>query len=124
MFGNSDFEDAYSLVLVIADVEDESSSFAKKIRQNWESAVKMAKEEIIDSSFAEKVRRSNHGRKVLKQYLNNPVIIGLTSSGSYIALDGSHRLIEHIENQNNQIRAYIIDISWLDEADDMDFELP
>jgi hypothetical protein len=103
-----------------ADARAEEARFRKR----WESAVAKAKEVVIDFAKAESVRRSNHGRSVRDEHMENPVILGKTMTGALVALDGSHRLMRHIENQSPAIRAVVIDISWIEDADDMDFDLP
>jgi hypothetical protein len=118
----SDVEDAFQLVCIIAGVEDNPSDQEfNKLRNKWKKALAQSKEELIDLLLATTIRRSFHGRVVLKKHLNNPIFVGRTKTNALIALDGGHRLKQHIENQNEFIPAIIVDISWLDDADDMDF---
>lgn len=122
----SDSEDAFSVVAIIANMEesDASDSYYRKVRSNWEKALSQSEIQSIDLLTAKSIHRSFHGRSVPEKYLNNPVFIGKTNSGRLIALDGSHRLKQHIELENDRIPAIIIDLSWLDDADDMDFDFP
>jgi GNAT superfamily N-acetyltransferase len=119
---SSDIEDAYRVALVMSGAEGRAEE--ARFRKRWESAVAKAKEVVIDFAKAESVRRSNHGRSVRDEHMENPVILGKTMTGALVALDGSHRLMRHIENQSPAIRAVVIDISWIEDADDMDFDLP
>lgn len=118
---NSDFEDAYEVILVIADCEDYEDSYGRKIKKNWEKCLKNKQELTEDFTFLKKVKHKTHGRKVSKEYLNNPVIIGKTQEGSLIALDGNHRISEHLKLESPQVNIILLDISWLEDADAMDF---
>ena len=117
----NDIEDAYQVILLIADVQEGDSQYEKTIRSNWEKALRQAQAEIFDSSMASKIRTANHGRVPEPQYLNNPVVVGKTKENNLIALDGSHRIIEHLNKQSQRISVIIVDISWLDDADCMEF---
>lgn len=122
---SSDVEDAFRIVRLIADVEeDETDNIYQKVKKNWEKVLAKSREEFIDLSLALTIRRSHHERVVSKKHLNNPIIVGKTREGNLIMLDGNHRLHQHIENLNEQIPAIILDISWLEDADDMEFDRP
>lgn len=119
---NSDLEDAFQLVLVIADCEDSSDSYGQKIRSNWEKSLRSKKEIIEDYTFLKKVKHKTHGRSFPEKYLNNPIIIGQTVQGVLIALDGNHRISQHLKKESPQVSIILLDISWLEDADDMDFD--
>lgn len=121
MFQN-DLEDAYTVISCIAGVEDELDSYGIKVRKNWGKCV--AKGEHVIWSYLELqgTRHRTHDRVVPAEFLDNEIIIGKTINGHLIALDGSHRIFQHIEKSTKKIKVFIVDISWMEEAaEDMEF---
>lgn len=118
----SDIEDAYQVVLVMSGIEDNDEELL--FRKQWENALKRAKNTTFDFNEIEKVKRCDHGRSVHSKYLENKIILGQTKAGHLVALDGSHRIKEHLKRQSPHIEAVVVDISWVDDADDMDWDYP
>lgn len=121
---SQDLKDAFDLVLFIADEEDLSEDYKELLINNWNRSLKSAREEGISLNLAMTIRRSDHGRKVDPKYKNNTIIVGKTQEGNLLCLDGNHRLRDHIKKQSKSIMALIIDISWLEDADGMEFDFP
>jgi hypothetical protein len=118
----SDIEDAYQVALVMSGIEEDSAE--QKFRKRWEVAVRAAEQTTIHYSEIENIRRTDYGRDVAVEYLNNPIILGRTKTKILVALDGSHRLFAHQVQKSQNVSVIIIDISWIEDADDMDYDLP
>jgi oligoribonuclease (3'-5' exoribonuclease)/GNAT superfamily N-acetyltransferase len=110
-----DLEDAFSVLLMIADMDDDGNVPPEEeaiFRDKWDKAVSAGKTVSFPMEFvAENFEVFDHGRRVEEEHLKNPIIVAKVGD-YYSVLDGSHRLITAYEKKRKTIDAFVVSLPW------------
>ena len=102
-----DCESAFSLLLWTYDPEndfDESREDHLELKRKWDEAIDRGEmEEHSVQAAQDNFHHWDHGREVPFSRLDCPIIVGKTSDGEFKILDGSHRLLQSIQNKRQTI---------------------
>lgn len=119
----SDLNDAFKLLFWTIEPEldfNPKNPDHLKIKNLWDKSLEKGEMEsyCVHDAFL-RFRHWDHGRDIHPSRLNCPIIVGKSSSGNYIVLDGSHRLIKAKKIEKETIPCFIIDVSFCQEIEDM-----
>ena len=110
----SDLEDAFNVVLFAVGLDengDPNPEFLDEVIRTWNAAVKKGKVATVPMSETKKYSYYDHGRRVKKNQIDNPIIVAKVGA-SMVVLDGNHRLLTRKDQNKKDIQVFVISLPY------------